>query len=319
MRSARIFGIGTSYYHVMSRVVDRRFIFGELEKETFRDFMRRQARFAGVDILTHACMGNHFHILLRVKRASSIDDEELYRRLCALHKPAHARVLIQEIQAHEREGNQERADALRARYLARMHDLAAFMKELKQRFSSWYNRRNQRRGTLWEERYKSVLVEGAGHPLLTVAAYIDLNSVRAGICGEPAQYRFSGYGQAVAGNAEARRGLIELCRSFGPCAGWQEASERYRKLLIEPDHPTAKPRARVAGQLTRAQALRIRVRYLSDGAVLGSRRFVDEVFMACRSRFGARRKDGARLMKGADWSGLCVIRDLRMGVYGSGE
>ena len=143
--------------------------------------------------------------------------------------------------------------------------------------------------------------------------------MRAGICGEPAEYRFSGYGEAVAGNAKARDGIVELCRSFGPCSGWREASQRYRKLLIQPEYPTAKPRAQGEGSLSRAQVLRIRVRYLTDGAVLGSRRFVDEIFMGCRSRFGSRRKDGARPMKGADWGGLCVIRDLRMCIYGSGD
>jgi REP element-mobilizing transposase RayT len=300
----------------MSRVVDRRFIFGDLEKEVFRGFMRRQARFAGVEILTYSCMSNHFHILLRVPRRQEIDDQELERRLRAIHPPKKARALIEQIAEHEQAGNATLADDLRARYHARMYDLAAFMKELKQRFSTWYNRRNRRRGTLWEERYKSVLVEGAGHPLLTMAAYIDLNAVRAGIRTEPAEYRFCGYGEAVAGNREARAGLIALCRRFGPCPGWTEASRHYRHVLRQPEHPTAKPRARETDELSREQALRIRVRYLTDGVVLGSRRFVDEVFEQCRSRFSPRRADGARQMKGADWGRLFVIRDLRSNVYG---
>ena len=316
MRTARILGMGTSYYHVMSRVVDRRFIFGKLEKEVFRDFMRRQARFAGIEILTYVCMSNHFHILMRVPRAEAIDDQELERRLSAIHPPKRAKALIEQIKEHEQDGNMELAEELRGRYHARMYNLAAFMKELKQRFSSWYNRRNQRRGTLWEERYKSVLVEGAGHPLLTMAAYIDLNAVRAGIHPEPAQYRFCGYGEALAGNGQARAGLIELCRHYGPCSGWAEAADRYRKWLLQPECPTARPQGEVTGELSREQVLRIRVRYLSDGAVLGSRRFVDTVFEKYRWRYSSRRRDGARKMKGADWGPLYVIRDLRRQVYG---
>ena len=43
-----------------------------------------------------------------------------------------------------------------------MHDLSEFMKTLKQRFSIWYNRNHDKRlGTLWTERFKSVLVEGS--------------------------------------------------------------------------------------------------------------------------------------------------------------
>jgi hypothetical protein len=69
-------------------------------------------------------------------------------------------------------------------------------------------------------------------------------------------------------------------------------------------------------ELSREQVLRIRVRYLTDGAVLGSRRFVDDVFHRCRSRFSARRRDGARKMQGAAWGGLYVLRDLRSTVLG---
>ncbi len=71
------------------------------------------------------------------------------------------------------------------------------MKLLKQRFSQWHNARNARKGTLWEERFRSVLVDGAGEALLTMAAYIDLNPVRAGIVQDPKDYRWSGYGEAL--------------------------------------------------------------------------------------------------------------------------
>jgi hypothetical protein len=57
--------------------------------------------------------------------------------------------------------------------------------------------------------------------------------------------------------------------------------------------------------------LRLRVRYLSDGVVLGSAVFVEEVFERNRALFGSRRNSGARRMRGADWGDLRVIRDLR--------
>ena len=63
-----------------------------------------------------------------------------------------------------------------------MGDVSIFMKELKQRFSIWYNRSHGRFGTLWAERFRSVVVEGRPFALQTVAAYIDLNPVRANLC-----------------------------------------------------------------------------------------------------------------------------------------
>ena len=137
MRTARILGVGTSYYHVMSRVVDRRFIFGDLEKEIFRELMRKQARFAGIEILTYSCMSNHFHILLRVPRACEIDNRELQRRLKGIYPAKKVRELMNEIDERARTCDSIGAEELRKCHLARMHDLAAFMKELKQRFYTW--------------------------------------------------------------------------------------------------------------------------------------------------------------------------------------
>ncbi len=63
--------------------------------------------------------------------------------------------------------------------------------------------------------------------------------------------------------------------------------------------------------------LRLRVRYFSDGAVIGSRAFVDGVFRACRDRFGEKRVSGARKLRGnaAAATGLLwSVRDLQKGI-----
>ena len=63
--------------------------------------------------------------------------------------------------------------------------------------------------------------------------------------------------------------------------------------------------------------LRCRVRYFTDGAVIGSRRFAEEVFRSCRERFGPKRKDGARKWRGTGAAAagtLWGVRDLRKGI-----
>jgi putative transposase len=64
--------------------------------------------------------------------------------------------------------------------------------------------------------------------------------------------------------------------------------------------------------------LRWRVRYFTDGAALGSRAFVDGLFEQCRDRFGAKRRTGARKMRGKAAAGaadlLWSARDLRVGI-----
>jgi putative transposase len=64
MRQARIRGQGLSYYHIISRVVDRRFILGDEEREHFVVLMRKLEAFLGVRVVTYVVMSNHFHLLI---------------------------------------------------------------------------------------------------------------------------------------------------------------------------------------------------------------------------------------------------------------
>jgi putative transposase len=64
------------------------------------------------------------------------------------------------------------------------------------------------------------------------------------------------------------------------------------------------------GELTRGQLLRCRIRYMTEGAVIGSRAFVEDWFAGVQAAFGGR-QTGARPMKGGDFGGLCSLRDLR--------
>ena len=73
-------------YHCISRVVDRRFVFGDAEREHFRMFMRMQENFSGCRVLSYCVMSNHFHLLLEVPPMpeGGISDEELLKRLSAI-------------------------------------------------------------------------------------------------------------------------------------------------------------------------------------------------------------------------------------------
>jgi hypothetical protein len=54
-----------------------------------------------------------------------------------------------------------------------------------------------------------VFVEGSEHALSAMSVYIDLNAVRAGIVKDPKDYRYCGYGEAVAGNRHPHARLRE--------------------------------------------------------------------------------------------------------------
>ncbi len=337
-------------YHVVSRIVERRFYFGVAEKEFFVMQLRRLEAFLDVRVLTFCVMSNHFHLLLEVPASDELlelDSEVLRQRLPLLYHGkalAEARDEIDRAEQHAASptGTSSWLDEILARYQARMGDLSTFMKELKWRFSMWYNATNQRLGTLWEDRFKSVLVEGDEHVLLTVAAYIELNPVRAGVIADPKDYRWCGYGEAVAGKKLARERLARMharmraCHALGRSrVTWSEVAARYRMHLFGKgerrlgdgrtgrgaksgfDAATVGEVADVQkGILPLHQALRCRVRYFTDGAVFGGEEFVEQVFQQHRERFGAKRKTGARRMRGADWGKLVTMRELREAIGG---
>lgn len=324
-----------AYYHCVSRVVDQRRVFGSREKQMFVKLMRLYERVCQVRVITYCVMSNHFHVLVEIPQrpAAPPEEREILAHIHHCHGKTRAWMVAEEVRQFRAAGAHDAARRVLDRWLSRMWDISHFMKTLKQRFTQWFNRIHGRRGTLWEERYRSVIVEGTAESLAMVAAYIDLNPVRAGIVRDPKAYLWSGYGAAVAGVGNAVRGIETIVRLLEqkPPAG-RRALARYRMTLsgVESARPTriaparnpSHPGHRLASsaveriqrdraQLSRWKMLRCRVRYFTAGAVIGARAFVDAVFKAHRKRFGPSRRDGARPMKGANFGGLCALRDLR--------
>jgi hypothetical protein len=203
-----------------------------------------------------------------------------------------------------------------------MGDVSAYMKLVKQRMSIWYNKAQGRFGTLWAERFKSVLVgPGAVQPMM---AYVDLNCVRAGLAGDPKDYRYCGYAEAVAGNLVAQEGL----RSVLGGRLWEDAQEGYRQILFGSGGAAREGTASMArvqvrevlergGKLPLEVILRCRIRYFSDGAVLGTKAFVEGQLGAYRRRSGRRQAMGpGRLPDCTDWGDLVAMRGLRQPAIG---
>jgi putative transposase len=362
-------------YHTCGRVVGRSFLLGDEEREHFRMLMRMCEKFTGCRVLSYCLMSNHFHILLEVTPVpeGGITDEVLFERLGVFYGEAQVAAIATELEeaaavrerqefelppldeaglpiTREEELARARQDAagrvaeIRHRYTRRMHDLSWFMKSLLERFTKWFNGKHSRTGTLWEDRFKSVIVE-SGTAARTIAAYIDLNPVRAGMVTDPADYRWSSYGEALGGGKKgngkkSREGLVRACMS---CKGvgfeaekWKEVSRIYRRAMglalgrksgraevgelgyttkNEEEMLNSKDNETVLPDLGMARMLRARVRYFTDGAVIGSKDFVNEAFAAARERFSEKRRDGARKMRGIGkgaGGALWSVRDLRV-------
>jgi putative transposase len=207
--------------------------------------------------------------------------------------------------------------------LAKMRE--GHSQKLKGRFAQWYNRRHGRYGVLWAERFKSVLIEG-GEALAAVAAYIELNPVRAGLCADPKDYRYCGYAEALAKASSLARQGIRTVLGHSDAVSWKEVSRQYRQYLFVRGslHTKARPPAfdpataqtvvdQQKGQLSLPERLRCRIRYFTDGVILGSQSFVESHFFRLKHKLGyQRRRPATRLTALGAADTLWVFRDLRV-------
>ncbi len=308
----------------MTRTVNGAFLFDDPAKETLRKQLWQVAEFCGVHVLTFAILSNHFHVLVRIPATAPVTDAELLRRYSVLYpKPTRFQQARLEVVKSWLHSGDPAGEAWRTRQLSLMGDVSQFMKLLKQRFSIWFNRTHQRYGTLWAERFKSVLVEPATKILETMAAYIDLNAVRAGLVADPKDYRFCGYAEAVAGHPLARAGLQSLLGGDSLPA-WERAQANYRLTLFgvgsgaRPGEgtlsgPGLDKTVAQKGHLPRHVILRQRIRHFTQGAVLGGKNFVASHLATYRVRTGRRRNSPPKPLPSlTDWGGdFATLRGLR--------
>jgi len=205
-------------YHVTSRVVEKRFIFKERERRKFLKLAKDFAVFSGFELVSWCLMSNHFHLLVRVpvQDVEALSDEEMIRRMARILNPQRLEKIVARINGAS--DVEERRGILEC-FRKRVGHLPSYVKAVKQEFTQWFNHVSQREGTLWEGRYHSTLIEdmggqdpagqlnGAGEIARIVASYIDMNPVRAKVEGDPKDSTWSSYGAALAGDAEALRGL----------------------------------------------------------------------------------------------------------------
>lgn len=354
MRGKRFLGIEHEtqavIFHALSRVVNREFVLGSKEKVMFVKIMRQYEAFCGVKVLSYCVMSNHFHILVEVPpkvKGSAVEmtDELFLERIKGLYSAAYFRdqeLMLKRFRKGVGESGEGKSDIaaeeLKAKFTCRMYDLSEFMRGVKQRFSQWFNKEHGRVGTLWESRFKSIIVED-GYAARVMSAYIDLNPIRAGMVTKPEDYRWSSYGEALSpkggkGRNLARAGICRVLQVNRETGGristgksmvtWASgAQDRYRVMLFADgeevfvDRPECGETQKMVrkgfkqedvervlengGKLTFGESLRCRVRYYSDGMALGSRDFTEKIFNGSRELFGEKRKTGARPVREIGW------------------
>ena len=221
MRKARILAEHTGYYHVILKATGPQFLFREdADKKAFQDILERSASFSGVGVLAFALLDNHFHLFLRVPERESVPEDEFRRRVEALYGHDRATKLFDRWDRWAQKGSEAEVALERDRLLNRMHDLGQFVKTLKEWHSRQYRAAHGWEGTLWRGRYKSILVCESHKAFRTLALYIAMNPVRAGIVARGTDSPWTSYGQSKTAGSFGWRCHATLLKELARLAGF---------------------------------------------------------------------------------------------------
>ena len=286
----------TTVYHVMSRTALDGFPLGDIEKDFMLGLIKRYSALYFVEILGFCLMGNHFHILIKTLPEYKFSDQDIKNRYVAFY--GDDRVFT---------------DGMIPSLRAKLSSLSEFVREIKVGFARYYNKRHNRRGYFWGDRFKSVIVD-KGETLVNCLAYIDLNPLRAGIVNRPEDYRWNSLGYHVQTNnrdnflstdfglkefnVKSKKERIRRYRRYVYEAGSVNQPEKSSVKVIE-DKVLTKERNREF-ELSRSDRFRYRTRYFTDSGIIGSKEFVSTNYQRFKHLFYSKHEKKPKPIKGLD-------------------
>jgi len=249
-------------------------------------------------------MGNHFHLLVKMFPEYKFTDEDIKKR-------------------YEKFYDDDRAFAYgQVPFLReKLSNLSEFVREIKVGFARYYNRRHNRRGYFWGDRFKSVIVE-KGETLINCLAYIDLNPLRAGLVDRPEEYRWNSLGYHIqTGNKDDFLSLDFDLREFGVLdaeerlrgyrrfvygAGAVDRAEIGKRKIIEA--AVVEKERKIMFKISRVDRFRYKTRYFTDSGIIGTKEFVSKTYIRFKHHFNTKNEKKPKPIKGL--SGMYSLKRL---------
>jgi REP element-mobilizing transposase RayT len=283
-------------YHVMSRTALDGFPLKDIEKDFMLDLIKRFSSLYFTEILGFCLMGNHFHLLVKMIPENRFSDEEIQKRF----------------ETHY--GDSRKFTDGQIPYLRKkLASLSEFIREIKVGFARYYNRRHNRRGYFWGDRFKSVIVD-KGETLVNCLAYIDLNPLRAGMVDRPEDYRWNSLGYHLQTQNKDRFLSTDFGLKSFNVKSIKERIGRYRRYVYEagaisrPDKMQAKviddkviaKERKKDFEISKISRFRYRTRYFTDSGIIGSKEFVAENYKRFKHLFYSKHEKKPKPIKGLD-------------------
>lgn len=294
-----------AYYHLYNRVGGPigELPFNDVDKEKAFHMLEDLSEYFLLEFISVVWMGSHFHLICYVPgELPSLED------VAKRHNRYYGEKKMELNPRYNREKCEDVAK--------QMVDISEFMRVFQQKYTRYINRVHKRQGSLWGDRFKSSVLEGSREALWNGVKYVELNPVRARISDDPADYRFCTWGRYNgSGTHPFHKNFCKHMRAVAEQHEGKELSDeavytefrgelaRIRAWEADQDRKLAedgKTKAAMAAEKARTKgdsmALRFlrRTRYWTDGAVIGSKVFVQEVGCMFEEREGIMKKQLSR-------------------------
>jgi REP element-mobilizing transposase RayT len=287
-------------YHTMSRIV-RRESFDDQDKDKLEEIIKFYTQIYFCTPYAFAVMDNHFHLIIEMHNTNKTYSLE---EIKARYKKYKSRLL------HKPKLKLKTPEDL-LKLKKKWASLSELLKDIKQTFSYYYNRKNGRDGYLWRDRFKSVLLE-KGSALLNCMAYIDLNAIRANVVKKPEDYKWSSFYYHVIEENKDNWLSLKFYEDNDQKLENKDNEELfylYRKVVytigIKPKYKLKSGQFEAQGVIpdyiftkaeeqdfhyTMLERLDHKITHFTNSAIMGSKEFIDEIYELKKELFKRQNK-----------------------------
>jgi REP element-mobilizing transposase RayT len=280
----------------MSRTALDGFPLEDIEKDFMLELIKRLSALYFTEILGFCLMGNHFHLLVKMIPEGQFTDDEIQNRFETFFGES-----------------REFAEGQIPYWREKLSSLSELVREIKVGFARYYNRRHNRRGYFWGDRFKSVIVD-KGETLVNCLAYIDLNPLRAGIVDRPEDYRWSSLGYHIQTENKDRFLSTDFGLKEFSVRSKKERIRRYRRYVYEAgslnrpekmqaqviDTKVVAKERKKAFEISRISRFRHRTRHFTDSGIIGSKEFVSANYQRFKHLFYSKHEKKPKPIKGLE-------------------
>lgn len=260
-----------AWYHIYNRAAgckgdmpfDQRGV-----REKLIEVIKHYSRAYFCEISAFCIMGNHYHIVANFEKPRKLSRRELKERAALIYPNEYRRT-------------ENWMDYEWKRFGERLFDMSEFMRNVQMHFARWYNRRFQRKGRLWADRFKSALL-ASEQAVLDCMMYVELNPVRAGIVERPEKYKYSSFYLRDMGKGDW---LVELSSILSGKSEKEVLRDYRERLYYRGEVPTREGQCVISEEVLEEEkkrgfkthgVYRKRLRYFTDGLIIGSEEHVRE-------------------------------------------